>query len=165
MSKANHFPPQWTIRLTALLSCGRFDEDAHTFTAHPEAIRFFLAQAQVEGGISVENPTNTTYGLAGSTTLEGNTDGVRNYRSDTDPRPVEGISAMAITLAAKDKTPDPKTALGYRWVARYPILGDLQRGVKTAEQIVDDNAASLHTWAPNDPDYAKKIKTALETIT
>jgi hypothetical protein len=44
------------------------------------------------------------------------------------------------------------------------LLADLQAGTKTAEQMVDDNVANLHTWAPNDPDYARKLKDALATI-
>jgi hypothetical protein len=122
-----HLPPQWRERLLALLNA----------KVSPENLRLLSAWARVEGGAAVMNPLNTTYGLPGSTHY--NELGVRNYRSATDLRAVEGIVATALTLTYK---PSPTSPLRYGG-----ILGDLQAGAKTAEQIVTDRAANFRTWS------------------
>lgn len=142
MTAANHLPPQWRERLLALLAA----------KVNGANLLLLAAWAQVEGGVAVENPLNTTYGLAGSTPLEGNTAGVRNYRSDADPRPVEGIGATAFTLAAKYRAADGTLRLRYRG-----ILNDLQQGTKNADQIVEDNRGEFESWAGGSTDYPDKI--------
>jgi hypothetical protein len=103
----------------------------------PENLRLLSAWARVEGGAAVMNPLNTTYGLPGSTHY--NELGVRNYRGATDPRAVEGIVATALTLTYRPAAGSPLRYGG--------ILGALQIGTKTAEQIVNDHAANFRTWS------------------
>jgi hypothetical protein len=90
-----------------------------------ENLRLLNAWATAEGGSATWNPLNTTYPLAwGSTSY--NSSQVKNYY-----RPTAGVCATALTLID----------------ARYAgILGDLQSGTKTAEQICIDNTAEFSTW-------------------
>lgn len=76
-----HYPPNWIVRLCALL--------AIPYTIKASAL--FTAWGKAEGGTAEFNPLNTTYGLSGVTLY--NTDGVRNY-----PHPVAGLCATALTL-------------------------------------------------------------------
>src|SRR3954470_5529090 len=137
---ANHLPPDWQARLLTLLAA----------KVNTENERLLTAWARVEGGDAVENPLNTTYGLAGST--QYNDIGVRNFRSSSDPRPVEGISATGITLAAKDRMADGTLKLRYGG-----ILSDLQSGTKTAEQIVNDRNADFLKWSGGNPEYVNLL--------
>jgi hypothetical protein len=122
-----HLPPQWRQRLLALLNA----------KVNPENLRLLEAWAQVEGGTATCNPLNSTYGLPGSTIY--NSAGVRHYRSPGDPRAVEGIVATALTLTYRPSASSPLRYGG--------ILGDLQAGTKTAEQIVTDRAVNFRTWS------------------
>lgn len=88
------------------------------------AEKLFTAWAQAEGGEATWNPLNTTYLLPGTTTY--NSDGVRNY-----PSPVVGLAATALTLILP---------------AYAGILGSLQGGQQTAENIVKFHASEFDTW-------------------
>lgn len=82
------------------------------------------AWATAEGGSADWNPLNTTYELPG--TSDYNADGVKNYA-----KPIDGICATALTLDNGD----------------YPgIVGDLQGGGFSAQQIVERNAAEFDKW-------------------
>lgn len=144
---ATHLPPNWKERLLALLAA----------KINTENQRLLEAWARVEGGDAVENPLNTTYGLAGSTSY--NDAGVRNFRSTSDPRPVEGISATAITLTAKDRMPDGTLKLRYGG-----ILADFQSGTKTAEQIVNDRQADFLKWSGSDYGYIELLIALLREV-
>lgn len=100
-----------------------------------ENLKLLWAWAKIEGGSARWNPLNTELRLYGSTNY--NSVGVQNYR-----KPIDGISATAMTLAN-----------GYY----NGLLGDMQRGTKTAKQIVEDNAAQFDTWGTG----AKKILSLL----
>jgi hypothetical protein len=106
MAPQNHLPPQWRERLLALLAA----------KVNPENLRLLSAWQRAEGGNAVENPLNTTRALEGSTAY--NDAGVRNYRSADDPRPVEGIAATAITLAAKYRLAERRVRAPLR---RHPV--------------------------------------------
>lgn len=97
-------------------------------------LRLLDAWQKAEGGEARWNPLNTKLKLYGSTAY--NTAEVQNYA-----RPTEGVCATALTLVN-----------GY-----YPgILGDLQAGTKTAEQIVADRGAQIQTWG-TDPALVMQI--------
>lgn len=99
-----------------------------------ESVRFLAAQAQAEGGDAQWNPTNTTFPLPGAT--DYNQAGVKNY-----PHATWGVAAVACTLSN-----------GF-----YPgLLGDLQSGRHTAEQIVARNRAEIQRWGTN-PDLILRI--------
>jgi hypothetical protein len=94
---------------------------------YAEGVRLLSAWAQAEGGTARWNPLNTTLRLSGSTNY--NRVGVQNYR-----RPTEGVCALALTLVN-----------GF-----YPgILGALQAGTKTAEDIVHSNMGEFRQWGTN----------------
>lgn len=156
MTPDTHHPPQWRQRLLALLAAFKLTADGLSATFARENLRFLDGWAGIEGGGAVENPINTTYGLAGSTLLEGNTAGVRHYRAIDDPRPVEGIAATGITIAAKVKLADGSRVLRY---AR--LLGAMQAGTLTAEDIVEHARDDLVTWAGGRTDYPDVLKAAL----
>jgi hypothetical protein len=82
MSVKNHTPPYWIQSFLCLIRAMKVSADGLTITLSRESVRFCKAWAQVEQGSAVENPLNTTYGLAGSSPLEGNTDGVRHFQSE-----------------------------------------------------------------------------------
>jgi hypothetical protein len=90
-----------------------------------ENLKLLDAWARAEGGTARWNPLNTTLPL-GVPCTDYNSAHVKNYRNA-----ITGVSATAATLA---------NGL-YRG-----ILGDLQRGRKTARQIVSDNAAEFDKW-------------------
>lgn len=115
-----HLPPQWRQRLLAIVNGHGWD----TGQFAPESLRLLAAWAQAEGGNARWNPLNTTLKLAGST--DYNSAGVQNYF-----RPTEGVCATGLTLVN----------------GHYNgILGDLQNGTKTAEQIVSDRADQFLVW-------------------
>ena len=115
-----HLPPQWRQRLLAIVN----GHGWLTGTFYPEGLRLLDAWQHAEGGTAQWNPLNTEYKLAGST--DYNTAGVQNY-----VRATEGVCATGITLVNGNYN---------------GILGDLQVGTKTAEQIVNDRAAQFRTW-------------------
>ena len=95
--------------------------------AGAENLRLLDAWQHAEGGTAKWNPLNTTFSLPGST--DYNTTGVKNF-----PKPVWGVCATALTLTN-----------GY-----YPgILGSLQGGKLTAEQIVENNKGEFQIWGTN----------------
>jgi transglutaminase-like putative cysteine protease len=89
-----------------------------------ETDRFLHAWAQAEGGTATWNPLNSTFRVEGSTAY--NSAGVQNY-----PRPVWGVCATAMTL----------TNGNYG-----TIVGRIQAGNLTAEQIVNDCATQIGVW-------------------
>lgn len=115
-----HLPPQWRQRVLAGINGHGWD----TGSFYPEGLRLLAAWAQAEGGTAKWNPLNTTYTLRSSTPY--NTAGVQNYF-----RPTEGCCATVLTLVNGNYN---------------GILGDLQNGVKTAEQIVNDRATEFSRW-------------------
>jgi hypothetical protein len=117
-----HLPPNWAPRLLAVLGAPRSAEN----------LRLLAAWAVAEGGTAKWNPLNTTYPLAWGSSRYNNSE-VKNYS-----QPTGGVCATALTLATSHQ---PDNTLTYGG-----ILGDLQGGKKTAEQIVNDNAAEFHTW-------------------
>jgi hypothetical protein len=92
-----------------------------------ETIRFLHAWAEAEGGSAKWNPLNSTMKVPLST--DYNPTGVQNY-----PRPVWGVAATAMTL----------TNGNYG-----TIVGRIQAGTYTAEQIVNDCAAQIRLWGTN----------------
>jgi hypothetical protein len=118
-----HLPPNWRQRLLGIIN----GHGWLTGTFYPEGLRLLAAWATAEGGTAQWNPLNTTLPLPGSTSY--NSAGVQNY-----PRATWGVCATGLTLTD-----------GY-----YPgILGDLQNGTKTAEQIVTDRDAEFKKWGTN----------------
>jgi hypothetical protein len=93
-----------------------------------ETRRFLHAWAQAEGGGAAWNPLNSTMKIPGST--DYNSAGVQNY-----PRPVWGVAATAMTL----------TNGNYG-----TIVGSIQAGTLTAEEIVNRCADQLRVWG-SDP--------------
>jgi hypothetical protein len=92
--------------------------------AGAENLRLLDAWQRAEGGAAKWNPLNTTFELPGAS--DYNSAGVKSY-----PRPVWGVCATALTI----------TNGNYGG-----IVGDLQAGAKTAEQIVNDRRAQFATW-------------------
>lgn len=104
-----------------------------------ESKRFLDAWQQAEGGTAKWNPLNTTFALPGATNY--NSTGVKNYT-----RPVWGVAATVLTLTEPESGP-----------LTYPkLLGHLQAGTATAEQIVNDCRSELSHWGTN-PDLVLKI--------
>jgi hypothetical protein len=92
-----------------------------------ETRRFLHAWAQAEGGSARWNPLNSTFRIPGST--DYNATGVQNY-----PRPVWGVCATAMTLTN----------------GNYPhIVGRIQAGNATAEEIVNQCADQIRLWGTN----------------
>lgn len=91
---------------------------------YAQGVRLLDAWATAEGGTAHWNPLNTTLRLYGSWPY--NSVGVQNYQ-----RPIQGLCATALTLCN-----------GYY----NGILGALQGGTLTAEQIVEAHAAEFDTW-------------------
>jgi hypothetical protein len=120
MAPQTHLPPNWRQRVLAGVNGHGWLEGA--FAA--EALRLLDAWARAEGGLAQWNPLNTTLKLYGSTPY--NAAGVQSY-----VRPTEGVCATVLTLVN----------------GHYAgILGDLQGGLKPAEQIVRDRADEFRTW-------------------
>jgi len=115
-----HLPPQWRERLLALVN-------AHgwiTGSFAAESLRLLDAWQRAEGGAAAWNPLNTTEPYKGSTNY--NDTGVQNYT-----KPTYGVIATAATLLNGNYN---------------GILGALQGGTLTAEEIVDKNAAEFRVW-------------------
>ena len=108
--------------------------DAPTY---PENLRLLDAWQKAEGGTAQYNPLNTTYKLDGSWNY--NTVGVQNYRTALD-----GICATAITI---------------QFSYYEHIWTDLKAGVKTAEEIVNDNWSAFQTWGTNPQTILDVLKT------
>lgn len=117
---ADHLPPQWRQRVLAGINGHGWNNG----TFYPEGLRLFDAWAQAEGGTARWNPLNCTLHLPGSTNY--NSVGVQNYL-----RATEGCAATVITLVNGNYN---------------GILGDLQNGTKTAEEIVTDRSDQFRTW-------------------
>ena len=115
-----HLPPNWRPRVLAIVNGHGWLQG----TFYPEGMRLLYCWALAEGGTARWNPLNTTLKLYLSTPY--NSAGVQDY-----VRPTEGVCATGLTLVN-----------GYY----NGILGDLQNGTKTAEQIVNDQAAQFDTW-------------------
>lgn len=92
-----------------------------------ENLRLLTAWHRAEGKAAQWNPLNTTYKLNNSSSF--NKVGVQNYS-----RPTEGVCATALTLVN-----------GFY----NGILGDLQGGKLTAEQIVRQNWSEFQKWGTN----------------
>ena len=91
---------------------------------YAQGIRLLSAWQVAEGGTAKWNPLNTTYKISGSTNY--NAAGVQNYK-----RATEGVCATALTFVN-----------GF-----YPgIVGALQAGTATAENIVQAHAGEIRTW-------------------
>jgi hypothetical protein len=115
----NHLPPYWAEHLSAVLGAPQ----------RQETIRFLHAWARAEGGSAQWNPLNTTWDLPGAT--DYNSSGVKNY-----PRPVWGVCATALTLT--EPAVGPLT---------FPkLVGHLQAGTYTAEEIANNCSTELRHW-------------------
>lgn len=114
-----HLPPNWKEKLLAGLGAPRTSEN----------MRFLDAWATAEGGAAQWNPLNTTWKLPGS--WDYNSSGVQNF-----PRPQWGIYATGLTL-----TQPASGTLTYGH-----IVGHLQAGSYTADQIVNDCADQIRVW-------------------
>lgn len=123
MATTNHLPPQWRQRVLAIINGHGWD----TGNFYPEGMRLLAAWAQAEGGTARYNPLNCTLRLVGSTPY--NNAGVQNYF-----RPTEGCCATGLTLVNGNYN---------------GILGDLQNGTKTAEEIVNDRRSQFQLWGTN----------------
>ena len=124
-----HLPAYWKPHLLAV--CGA----PHT----EQNFRLLDAWAAAEGGEAKFNPLNTTLNIPGGLDVKRpdyNTAGVKNYRNA-----IIGVAATAATLANG----------GYRG-----ILGALQRGELTAEQIVATHRDEFHRWGTN-PDVILRV--------
>lgn len=89
--------------------------------------KLIQAWCKAEGGLAKWNPMNTTYDLPGAT--DYNSVGVKDYA-----KPLDGICATALTLAN-----------GY-----YDgLLGALQGGKLTAEEVVTTYSAEIQKWGTN----------------
>jgi hypothetical protein len=125
-----HVPPQFEQRLLALINSHGWDHGS--FAAEP--LRFLSAWIKAEGGAAACNPLNCTLFVYGATVyntfvVDGVTFHVWNYL-----HAVDGIAATGITLVN----------------GHYNgILGDLQNGSKTAEQITRDRWSQIATWGTN----------------
>jgi hypothetical protein len=128
-----HLPPQWRERLLAIVNGHGWD----TGLFYPEGLRLLDAWQRAEGGTAQWNPLNTTFYLPGSTNY--NTANVKNYMRATD-----GVCATGLTLVN-----------GFY----NGILGDLQNGAKTAEQIVADRADQFRTWGTDPAVIARVLAT------
>ena len=104
-----------------------------------ENLRFLYAWGQAEGGTAEWNPLNTTMPLNFFMGPDYNDVGVRNYT-----RATAGVCATALTLIQDNFK---------------AILGALQSGNKTAEQIVELCDAVIKVWG-TDPATIKKILAA-----
>ena len=118
-----HLPPQWRQRLLAIVN----GHGWLTGQFASESLRLLDAWQRAEGGTAQWNPLNTTYRLSGSWSY--NSVGVQNYS-----RPTDGVCATGLTLVNGNYN---------------GILGDLQNGTKTAEQIVTDRADQFRVWGTN----------------
>lgn len=81
MPPQTHYPPNWIVRLLALLGA--------PYTASNAAL--MKAWGVAEGGTATWNPLNTTFHLSGSSGY--NSAGVQNYT-----HPIIGLCATALTL-------------------------------------------------------------------
>ncbi len=132
MPVTKHAPYHWRERLCEMLLIP-------LTTAN---LDFLSAMSFAEGTLAYgptggpkNNPLNTTYPMPWSDDWNGV--GVKNYDS-----PVEGISATASTFAR-----DP----------RYlPWWKDMQKGIYTAEQIVERNRDAIQYWG-TDPDVILRV--------
>lgn len=118
-----HLPPQWRQRVLAIINGHGWDSG----TFYPEGLRLLSAWATAEGGDARWNALNTTFRLPGSQPY--NSAGVQSYF-----RPTEGVCATGLTLVNGNYN---------------GIVGDLQNGTKTAEQIVNDRRAQFSLWGTN----------------
>lgn len=117
-----HLPPDWINRTRVGLKIPPTHESEILFTAW----------ARTEGGNAKWNPINSTLWVQNYTLLPNYNDiPVRNYAYET-----AGVSATVLTLIARSAG-----------VMLYGgIVGDLQAGVKSADQIVKDRIEQFHKW-------------------
>lgn len=117
-----HFPPGWVDRVRAGLKIPLTEESRI----------LFVAWGRVEGGNAKWNPLNSTLWVQNFTLLPNYNDiPVRNYAYE-----VAGVAATILTFI--NRAGGVMTYGG--------ILGDLQAGIKAADQIVMDRAAQFQTW-------------------
>jgi hypothetical protein len=114
-----HLPPNWRQRLLAVLGA----------PATAENLRLLDAWQRAEGGSARWNPLNSTYPLPFGESTSYNRSSVQNYF-----KPTAGIAAIALTLIQSNYT---------------GILGALQAGKLTAEQIVAQHRDEFKTWGTN----------------
>lgn len=119
MTAQVHLPPRWSIRLLELLGA----------PLNAENLRFLAAWARAEGGAAQWNPLNTTYELPYRESWPYNSSKVQNYWTATG-----GIAATALTLI--------QDSFGH-------LLGDLQSGTYTGEQITNRNRSVIKLWGTN----------------
>jgi len=117
-----HFPPQWVDRVRAGLKIPLNDESRILFTAW----------GRVEGGNAKWNPINSTLWVQNYTALPNYNDvPVRNYMYET-----AGVAATILTLIGRSGG-----------IMLYGgIVGDLQAGVKTADEVVVDRLVQFQKW-------------------
>jgi hypothetical protein len=128
-----HLPAYWDIHVLGVLGAN-----------HHQSLRFIQAQARCEGGTAKWNPLNSTLDLGPPWTEpeDYNSTGVKNYRY-----PIAGVCATALTWIQRK-------ADGTLLYA--PLIGDLQKGEKTAEQMVEDNRAVVELWGTS-PDLMLQV--------
>lgn len=117
-----HYPPDWVNRTRAGLKIPATDESRI----------LFVAWGRTEGGNAKWNPLNSTLWVQNYTLLPNYNDiPVRNYAYET-----AGIAATVLTFITRSAG---KMLYG-------GILGDLQSGVKSADQIVNDHLSEFYSW-------------------
>lgn len=125
---STHLPPYWRERLLAVLGAPRTKQN----------LRFLHAWGVSEGGTAKWNPLNTTYVLPYGESWSYNSSTVQNYW-----RPTGGINATALTLVQ-----DTYSCL----------VGAMQGGKLTAEQINVKCDKTIRTWGTNPAVIAKILK-------
>jgi len=118
-----HLPPFWDSHLCAVLGIPKTHE----------AFRFLSAQQRAEGGTAKWNPLNSKLYVDQFTlSPDYNAQGVRNYAY-----PAAGVCATALTFISRNE--DGTLKYGR-------LLGLLQAGKSTAEQIVDSCQDEISGW-------------------
>jgi len=123
-----HFPPYWGQHLTAVFGAPQ----------RAESELFWTAWGYAESGGSLDgakwNPINTKQAIPGFMLADWNPEGVKQYAF-----PVVGVAATAATLCSHG----PDGALyGH-------IVGAIQNGTLTAQEILDRSKDQITTWGTN----------------
>jgi hypothetical protein len=124
-----HYPPNWRQRLLSMIAAPITDQN----------LRFLRAWAMSEGGEAEWNPLNTTMPVYYFVASDYNSAGVKNYTKAT-----AGVCATVLTLIQG---------------TFLPIVGQLQAGTHTAEQIVDACELQLRVWGTNPSVIRDVLKT------
>ena len=124
-----HYPPSWKVRLLGLVGAPRTTEN----------MRLLTAWGLAEGGTAKWNALNGTYQLPYGESWSYNSSSVQNYW-----RPTGGVAANVLILIQSDYA---------------GILGDLQSGKYTAEQIVNRDSAQFQKWGTSPSTMLRVLQT------